>query len=683
MSSKKAKKKSKKALKPQKKKLSPNSTKLTPIFRKELKWIIPILLITFIAFVPSLNNEFVYWDDDKNFLENELITSIHDNNFWQVAREIFRTDVIGNYNPLTIFTFAIEKKVFGFENPMYWHLNNILLHTISTLFVFLIGRRLGLSPLAAAFFSILFGIHPMRVESVAWVTERKDVLFGSFYLCAIYYYIKGKQSSFSTKYILIIAFAFILSLLSKIQAVLLPPSLILIDYYLSKESKISLKSILNKWPLFIGSLILGLTNIYFLKSQGSIGEQHFEGLSRLFIGSYQLTIYYIKALIPYRMSPLYPYPTSLDSTHYFSILSFIITTAALLYSYIKKYKVWFFGIGFFIVNVFLLLQIVGAGQGYLADRFTYIAYIGLFFILGHHLDKFVIQYKSRKTITLTLLTIITGVLFYLTYKQNYVWKDSETLWSHVLRHYTKTTLPYGNRANFRRDQSVRYRNLANQNRSNNNLYTKYNNLSQQQISLALQDYEQVTRLDPSKPNAYNSRARLYFNFSEPDSLRKALYNYNKAIELDPNNVEYHVNRGATFAKLGDYNSAVTNLNHAQTIDPNFLNIYLNRSVINSMLNRQELALADIESYLKLSPNKSSDMWYEKGNILNYLKRHEEAIGAFNTAISMKQNGLYYFERGKAYFQLNQLTQAKTDIMTSQRLSYKGDASITQLILAAQ
>ena len=129
-----------------------------------------IVIITALTFLSSLNNDFVNWDDDKNFLENDLVSTINDDNFWSNTVEIFKSDVIGGYNPLTIFTFAIEKRVFGFENPFYWHLDNLLLHLLGTLFVFLIGCRLKLGYLGAAFLALLFGIHPMRVESVAWVT---------------------------------------------------------------------------------------------------------------------------------------------------------------------------------------------------------------------------------------------------------------------------------------------------------------------------------------------------------------------------------------------------------------------------------------------------------------------------------------------------------------------------------
>lgn len=656
MASKRNKKKLKKnkKLSPQKLKKLENSAKKSGSLKKDPKKyysIAIILFITFLAFYPSLNNEFVNWDDDKNFYENELITTLNDNNFWANTKSIFTTDVIGGYNPLTIWTFALEQKFFGLDQPFYWHLNNLILHLLCTLLVYWIGVRLGLGFLGAGLLALLFGIHPMRVESVAWVTERKDVLFGFFYLLAMLYYIKGKQSSFTKRIYLVIGISFLLSLLSKIQAVILPISLILVDYYLSKSGRITIKSILNKTPYFLGSLAIGLLGIYFLSNQGSIEQQEYTGISRLFIGSFSLSVYFIKSLIPFEMSPLYPYPSSLDWKFYVSFITFFLTAFILWRSYKQKSKTIFFGVGFFIVNVILLLQILGAGQGFLADRFTYLPYLGIFFIIAYYFEK---NEKFKLPIQLLVGAILLGY-GYMTFEQNKVWKNSGTLWTHVLKHYNKTTLPYGNRANYYRDNG--------------------------QVQLALADYSSVIRLKPDKPEPYNSRARLYFNFNHKDSLAKALYNYNKAIELKPNDVEYIVNRGATYAKLYNFNEALKNLNLAESIDPTFANIYLNRSVIYSTRNELEKALGDVDKYLNLKPNYS-DMWYEKCRIANALGRGQEGLVAANRALSMQQKGMYYFERGKSYYTIGNYPAAKADIRQAQSMGFQGSQEVAARILNA-
>lgn len=394
-----------------------------------------------------------------------------------------------------------------------------------------------------------------------------------------------------------------------------------------------------------------------LKGQGSITEQAYSGISRLFIGSYSLGVYYIKSIIPFRLSPLYPYPSALGWEFYASIITFILTAIGLYLAYVKKNKVVFFGVGFFMANVFMLLQILGAGQGFLADRFTYMAYFGLFFIFAYYANKAIVDKPSLKMPIIGLCSALLLGYAFMTFQQSKIWKDSGTLWTHVLKYYTKSTLPWGNRANFYRDSG--------------------------RTQDALRDYNERIRLKGDDPEPYNSIARLYFNFNQRDSLLKALYNYNKAIELKPNDAEFVVNRGATYAKLGDLQNSLKNLNQAEQINPKFANIYLNRSVIYNQSGDYNNALRDIDKYLALKPN-FPDMWYEKGRIHNYRSESTQAIDALNKAIGMNgRNGIFFFERAKTYYKTRQMAQAKQDLATSQQLGFKGDPSVIARINAAQ
>ena len=658
MGSKKKKKALRRQQKAEQKALANNSTQQkTTKAENRKRWMVLLLILvfSFICYSPNLNNGFVNWDDDRNFLENELITSLNNENFWENTVEIFKTDVIGGYNPLTVWTFLLEYKYFGFENPGAWHTNNILLHLICCMFVFWCGFRLRLGIWGTSILTLLFAIHPMRVESVAWVTERKDVLYGAFYMAALFYYIKGKQDGFRKRDILIIAVCFFLSLLSKIQAVILPVSMVLVDYYLSSDARIQIKSILKKWPYFIGSLATGLIGIYFLKDQGST-DQVYTGISRLFIGGFSLMVYYVKSIVPYKMSPLYPYPSSLEWYFYPSILSLFGSVYLLWISYKKKWKQVFFGLAFFLANVVLLLQILGAGQGFLADRFTYIPYLGLFFIYAYYLERLIKNNAKFKSAAKLLSIAAVAVYSVMCYNQNKIWENSATLWTHVIKHYSNTALPWGNRANYYRASG--------------------------QTQKALNDYSQVIRLKPNKPEAYNSRARLYFNFTHRDSLLKALDNYNRAIALKPNDAEYLVNRGATYAKLNDVENALINLNEAEKVDPNFANIYLNRLIIHNHLREWDKALRDADTYIKLRPY-DSDMWYEKSRLHMILKQYDQWLAASNKAISMMpNNGLYHYERARAYNNFKYYPEAKASLQKALSLGYdKGTPQFIDLIMS--
>lgn len=601
------------------------------------------VIITFVCFLPSLSNEFVNWDDDKNFLENPLIQYLTDANFWANTKAIFTSGVIGNYNPLSIWTFALEKQFFGFDQPLYWHLDNVLLHLICVFLVYRIVIFLGLSKKAAFITALLFGIHPMRVESVAWVTERKDVLFGAFYLGAILQYIKFKLDGKNIRWIWIIVL-FILSLFSKIQAVSLPLSLLAVDYYMDNKSSLGsfIKSVIQKLPLFLLSAIFGILGIIMLRNYGSLATvedaTNFNFIQRLFVGAYSFTIYLVKAVIPYRMSPLYPYPATFPAYYYPAILIVPATLYLLYRTYKDEKKEIFFGMAFFIVNIIFLLQVLGAGQGYLADRFTYMAYFGLFFITGFYIDKILAKNQEKgKRVWYILISVILIIGYgILTYKQIGIWKNSGTLWTHVLKYYDKSTLPFGNRANY-------YRDLG-----------KYNE--------ALADYDRTLSLKDNQPQAYNSRARLYFELArERDTLLLALNDYNKAIELLPNDGEFWVNRGATYARLGEVDKAIENLTEGLRLKPDHAVGYMNRSIMYHNLGQTDLALKDIESYLKLVPT-NGDLWYEKGRALRMLNRPEEAIAAYTEALKQITNnkGLVFYERSKTNFALNRIEDAKLD-----------------------
>lgn len=626
-----------------------SETGVQPPKQKPLIWpIIAAVVITFICFLPTLKCDFVNWDDDKNFYENPVITEVNKANFWDHTKKIFTTGVIGNYNPLPIWTFAIEKIAFGLDNPSRWHLDNLILHLICVILAYRLALLLGLQWQGALVVSLLFGIHPMRVESVAWVTERKDVLFGAFYLGALIQYVKYKADGKSSRWIWM-TLLFLLSLFSKIQAVSLPLSMMAIDYYLDKRWAI--KSVFSKIPFFILSLIFGIIGIITLKEFGSLESAAtvtvFNPIQRLFIGSYSFMIYLIKLVVPFRLSPLYPYPNYIPTIMYLSMIMLPITLYALYYTHKTEKKSIFFGLIFFIFNIIFLLQILGAGQGFLADRFTYIAYFGLFFIAGYYFDYLLQRYSTYTSFLSGGVALYLGVFAFITYNQSKVWTNSDTLWTHVLKYYKNTTLPYGNRANYLRDQG--------------------------RIREALSDYNTTLSMKPDQPGAYNSRGKLYFSLAKgQDTLMLALDDYNKAIQYDSTEGEYWVNRGATYARLGQLDKSIADFNKGLQLKPDHAVGYMNRSIIYQNLGKIDLAIQDIDSYLKLVPT-NSDLWYEKGRALRLVNKNQEALTAYTQAINLNNSkGLYFYERSRTYYTLQKFEEAKTDLGRAIQLGFRGE-----------
>lgn len=595
------------------------------------KWwfVLIALAITFLCFYSSVKNGFVNWDDDRNVYENPLIADLSSKSI----KAIFTTPIIGNYNPLPILTFAIENKFFGM-NPQAMHWTNLLLHLLCVFFVYRILLLLKLRPEIALIGTILFGIHPLRVESVAWITERKDVLYAAFFFPAVYLYIQNLYF-YSKKRSYVIYTLFCIGLFAKIQMVSLPLTFIVLDYFFQKP--VNIKSIFSKWPYFLGSMLFGLLGIYFLKGQGSLeSNTNFNLFERLFIGSYSLFVYIVKWLVPYRMSPMYPYDEKLTVWHYISLPAAIALLYLMYFLWKKKQTEIIFGFGFFFMNIVFLLQILGAGQGYLADRFTYVAYFGLFYIFCYGLQELLIKNPKLNIAYFSITGIYLAALFMVSIKQIKIWKNSETLWTKVIEYSPNTSLPYNNRANYYRDLK--------------------------QFDKALADYSQAIVMKAGH-GTYNSRAKLYFTKGEN---QKALEDYNKAIELNPT-AEYFVNRGAVYANLNQLDLALNDLNKGLQMDPKWKVGYLNRSILYNSRGDFASALNDIDAYLKLD-TKSADMWYEGARCLRALNRSEQAIEYYNQAIRYKSDGaVFYLERGRTYRTLGNHSAAQADFTIAQQL----------------
>lgn len=603
-----------------------------------------ILILTAVCFAPTLRMGFVNWDDELNLMDNANLKAFD----WEHIKAIFsfsKGTIIGNYNPLPIFTFAIEKHLFGW-NPKVFHLDNVILHILNTLLVYFLVRNLGLARVGAALATVLFAIHPMRVESVAWVTERKDVLFSLFYLGAMLAYVKGSRAGKPYKYRVIIYTCFILALFAKIQAVALPLSFIAVDYFFGKP--LNLKIVKDKIPFFVLSLFFGLIGVYFLSQESNLNEGTPYALwQRLFVGSYSLYVYLVKFIFPYELSPLYPYPATIPWYFYVTALLVLGVGFAVYRAYKAGKKELVFGFLFFLFNVMFLLQVLGAGQGFLADRFTYMAYTGLFFVVGYYGDKLFSNPKTKNILIGTASAYLL-VFFFITIKQVKIWESSETLWTHVLKYYDQVTLPFHNRGNY-------YREIG-------------------QYDKALADLNQAIKLKPTDYNLLNSRGRIYFTMNR---FQEAYEDYTKAIQNKDDEGEFYVNRAAALAQLKRPQEAVADLNKGLQLKPNFLNGYKNRMLVHQELGMLQESLNDINSFIKLDPTENN-MYYERARVLRMMKRDQEAMPDYNFAIQNDPNNtLFLLERSKAHAALGNKAAALADALKAQNLGGKVEPAYIQ------
>ncbi len=626
-----------------KKNIQSKKTKSLSFFRQTelLKIIGGIIVITFLVFFSALFAEFVNWDDSVNIYENPHLESFD----LQSIKNIFTSTVIGGYNPLSIFSFAVEKAIFG-ESSQVIHFNNLILHLICVFLVFRIMLLLKLSPWAAGIVALLFGIHPMRVESVAWATERKDVLFGAFYFASMFYYILYIQAEKIKKrklYIISIVL-FILSLFSKIQAVSLPLTLLALDFYLKRDFNKSV--ILEKVPYFILSLIIGLLGISFLTESNVItNSDSFTFIERLAIGSYSFWIYIMKFIFPYEMSPLYPYPSSISSIYFLSFIPSVLLMFSLFYFYKNKNRIILFGILFFIFNVIFVLQIVGAGQGFKADRFTYVGYTGLFFLLAYGCSYLIENNKISKNILNGILALYFVLCFFLTSKQINVWKNNETLWTHVMELFPEVSTAYLNLGNYYRDDKKDY-------------------------NKALEIYQKGMSTTSVDAQFYNSIGKLYFDKGD---MNNALQNLNQSVaylsktKLKNDKIaEIYLNRGATFSMLNQYDNAIQDFNKAIELYPENPKCYSDRGLLNIKSGQYEAAIKDYDEYLKIII-VNSDIWHERGVSHRELGNYEQAIKDISKAIQLKNNdGNYYLNRCEAYLRMQNIQEAKNDLENAKR-----------------
>ncbi len=647
MASKKSKKAKQKNTQHPKTQVSPRKATVPGFWKDKTKLLLSFLalLITFLVFSDALNNTWVSWDDDRNFMENEWVQNINASNFWEYTVNIFTSNVIGGYNPLTVWTFALENLTFGSDDAglRWWHLNNILLHLICVFLVFRIALLLKLKPLPAFLVAVLFGIHPMRVESVAWLTERKDVLFAAFYFGALFYYIKARLKGKEYGNIAIIIPLFILSLFSKIQAVSLPLSMIAIDYYLS--GKFEWKSILSKIPYFVLSILIGSIGYLILSEEGVTSDSTgFNFIQRLFVGSWSYLIYLVKLIYPYEMSPLYPYPSSFENKFYLSAIPFFTLVGALVFAWMKKAKIWVFGFLFFTFNIMFVLQIIGAGQGFTADRFTYVPYFGLFFIMGYFYQKLDVKKLWGKIVS-GLIVLYLALFCWMTYQQIGIWRNSYSLWTYTIGLYPKTKVTWGNRANWLRDNGYR--------------------------TQALADYSHRLTLGSDDPEPFNSRGKLYFQSQHSDTLNLALSDYKTAVNLARSKAkvnqsykdklpEYLVNLGSTYARLGYNAEAIKTFTEAEQLNPKNRNIYFNRSITYHNIGDYSAEIKDLETYLKFDPYNGM-MWINLGAAYRLTNQFAQGENAFARAKKYTQIPNLYIEEARIFIAQGKFDQAKANV----------------------
>jgi protein O-mannosyl-transferase len=514
-----------------------------------------IIIVTILIYSNSIKNGFVNWDDDISVIDNSDLVSFNMNNLFKM----FSNSYNGMYQPAVMITFVINYALHGLQ-PVAYHLTNLLFHLLNILLLFVFIRLLFKNTLLAMVTALIFAVHPMHVESVSWITERKDVLYAFFYLTSMIMYVRYIQSAYSKKFLILSFIFFFLSLLSKTNAVTLPLILFVIDIYYNRQK--SKRALIEKVVFLLFSFIFGLIAI---KSQevlaaGSFRNVHYSILDRFVIACHAFDFYIIKFILPFHLSALYPFPLKpngfLPSQYYLSV----IFTLVLIYGTIKlilskaidleSRKLIKFAALFYLLSISIVV-FIPVGKADVADRYTYLPYIGLSMIL-FVLIKNVFQKRFKRTIIVSG-TVILILFSILTFQRNKIWKDSFTLWTDVIQKYPNAELAYYGRGNYY--QSV------------------------QNFQAALIDFNKSIEIKPDFPLAFNNRGAVKLFLKD---FNGALQDLNKSIFLDPKDKWAYYNRALVFLNLNlnitacnDLQKSVE-LGNSMAID--VMNKFCNRSV---------------------------------------------------------------------------------------------------------
>jgi len=520
-----------------------------------------IILISFFIYLPIFNNGFLAWDDNSYIKNNPLVISFD-------VSKIFSSNVMGNYHPVTILVLAIEYHLFGL-NAVGFHAVNLSLHLLNVLLVFQTINLLSNKPEVALVAALLFGVHPLHVESVAWAAELKDLLYTFFFLLSYIFYLKYIDAS-KRKYLIIALLLFIVSLLSKAMAASLPVVFLLTDYF--KGRKINSRTLLEKIPFFLIAFILGFVAVQAQQESGTTQIVEAYGfMQRIVFAGYGFILYLIKLILPIHLSAFYPYPVKpgveMPAQYYLYLFICICILAAIIFSTRYSRKI-VYGIGFFAITIFLVLQLFPVGSAVIADRYSYIPSIGVFYLVGEGVNY--LWEKRYKYLVILSLGIVSVFYSVTTYNRSAIWKTDLTLWNDVIEKYQTIATAYVGRANYLRDEK------------------KYDE--------ALKDYNKAVELNPGYFNSYFNRGTLYLFQKRND---EALIDINKTLELKPDFYKAHYNRGVVYANKSLFDEAIKNYSKAIELQPNYAEAYYSKGLAELSLNKKNEGCVDLKQSLNL------------------------------------------------------------------------------------
>jgi tetratricopeptide (TPR) repeat protein len=604
-----------------------------------------LVVVTFVVYAPSLDNGFTNWDDPVYVHENPLLVNPD-------LGAILRTPVSGNYHPLTILSLAWNYKISGL-NPGSYHWVNLILHLANTALVFVFVWMLSRGRFwAAVATSLIFGIHPMHVESVAWVSERKDVLYTFFYLLGLVAYLRYLERR-ALAWLGAGAAMLVLSLASKPAAVVFPLTLLAVDYLRGRTDWT--RAIVEKAPLFALSMAGG---VFALKAQSAVGAvgaaSDWSFFEKLLFAAYGSVMYVLKFVAPFGLSALYPYPlksVGLGPQYFASLLAVVLVVPLVLFVFGRVRPVMF-GLAFYIINVILVLQFVSVGQAVIAERYTYVPYIGLLVAVTWWMDDrrpVGAPGRGPSVAAWAFIGLLVPVCLYQTWVRVGVWKDSRALWTD---------------ASAKRPSATAYNNLGNV------------ELGESRFEQAERLFAEAVRLDPFHPRA---RYNLGLVLMKRDQLPEAITQYREAVRLAtaPSVMqEARFGLGSALEKSGRPEEAMEQYREVLRLNADHVEAHNSMGNVFAAQGRFEDAAAQYREVIRLSPADAK----ARSNLANVRLtqgRTAEAIDLYREAIRLKPDFPdAHANLGAALAQSGKAAEAEKEFRRALELN-PGDRNIAQ------
>ena len=654
-----------------------------------------ILLLTFWCYHLTLSNQFTNWDDGLYIYENPYIKNLSAN----LHKILFTAAGIAYYHPLTMLSLALNWCYSGMS-PESYYATDIILHLLNTVLVFFLSQEIlnamvkkgygkikGI-PYLAGLCALLHGIHPMHVESVSWIAERKDVLYLFFYLLGIIMYVRFIMDGKIMQMVWVVLF-FVLALASKPLAVVFPLSLLAIDVLLKRDKLfnpdkknkfvnllvIFWKLLINKIPFFIVSLVFGVITFKLQKEGGSITSSTvFTTIQRISFVGVNYIMYLWKLFVPFHLSSYYPYPelTSSDGLpfyFYFGPLAALVITVSLLYLAYKKgenyFRVALFGFAFYFFNVMFILQFVSAGPAIMADRYSYASYVGFVFMLVYFVYVLIDKMPAYKNLVIGVVAVFSCMLAYLCEARTEVWHNTKTLWEDVIKKYPAKidTVYNANRSQYvvhiHPGVETAYKNLG-------NYYVQDKNPPD--YDSAYLSYVVLEETKSKDAGVYSNLGNIW---AIRGNIKKSLAEYTQSLSLNNKSFDTYLDRAITYSRLGQNDLAMQDYNHAYMLDSNNQKLLENRSY--SLLNGVKNYKAAWAYYDRLINIESTNMEYYKNRGLAKLNSGfpKDALEDFNKVMNANpKDGACLYYSSFAYKELKAFSTAVEYAGKALQLGYK-------------